>query len=148
MFKHILIPTDGSPTANRAVKAGIKFAHEIGAKVTGYHAIEFLLWGQDTDPNGPGDRPYTDYVTGEGGTSLNQDRRALYLTTTSNLLLGHLETLTEAWSPDSTSNYRASFVADEPASARAWRDFTRALGRWCRCGSSGSSPPRARTGLR
>ena len=40
MFKHILIPTDGSPIANKAVKAGIKFAHEIGAKVTGYHAIE------------------------------------------------------------------------------------------------------------
>jgi putative iron-regulated protein len=84
---------------------------------TGYHAIEFLLWGQDTDPNGPGNRPYTDYVTGEGGTMENQDRRALYLTTTSGLLLGHLETLTEAWAPDSTSNYRAGFVAEEPASA-------------------------------
>ena len=45
MFKHVLIPTDGSPTANRAVKAGIKFAHEIGAKVTGYHAIEDLYKG-------------------------------------------------------------------------------------------------------
>jgi putative iron-regulated protein len=100
--------------------ASIEGRNEAGGEKnisTGYHAIEFLLWGQDTDPNGPGDRPYTDYVTGEGGTSLNQDRRALYLTTTSNLLLGHLETLTEAWSPDSTSNYRASFVADEPASA-------------------------------
>lgn len=43
MFKHILIPTDGSPTANKAVKAGIRFAHEIGAKVTAYHAIEDLL---------------------------------------------------------------------------------------------------------
>jgi nucleotide-binding universal stress UspA family protein len=40
MFKHILIPTDGSPTANKAVKAGIKFAKEIGAKVTAYHAID------------------------------------------------------------------------------------------------------------
>lgn len=40
MFKHILIPTDGSPTASKALKAGIRFAREIGAKVTGYHAIE------------------------------------------------------------------------------------------------------------
>ena len=40
MFKHILIPTDGSPVAARAVKAGIALAKEHGAKVTGYHAVE------------------------------------------------------------------------------------------------------------
>lgn len=40
MFKHILIPTDGSPVAGKAVKAGLKMAKEIGAKVTGYCAIE------------------------------------------------------------------------------------------------------------
>lgn len=43
MFKHILIPTDGSPLADKAVKAGIRFAHEIGAKVTAYSAIEDVL---------------------------------------------------------------------------------------------------------
>ena len=43
MFKHILIPTDGSPLANKAVKAGIRFAREIDAKVTAYHALEDLL---------------------------------------------------------------------------------------------------------
>ena len=40
MFKHILIPTDGSPVSTRAVKAGIALAREYGAKVTGYHAVE------------------------------------------------------------------------------------------------------------
>lgn len=40
MFKHILIPTDGSPVSARAVKAGIAFAKETGARVTGYHAVE------------------------------------------------------------------------------------------------------------
>jgi nucleotide-binding universal stress UspA family protein len=40
MFKHILIPTDGSPVSARAVKAGIALAKESGAKVTGYHAVE------------------------------------------------------------------------------------------------------------
>jgi nucleotide-binding universal stress UspA family protein len=40
MFKRILIPTDGSKVADRAVKAGIRFAREIGAKVIGYYAIE------------------------------------------------------------------------------------------------------------
>ena len=40
MYKHILIPTDGSPVAAKAVKAGIALAKETGAKVTGYHAVE------------------------------------------------------------------------------------------------------------
>ena len=40
MFKHILIPTDGSETARKAVKAGVSFAAEIGARVTGYYAQE------------------------------------------------------------------------------------------------------------
>jgi nucleotide-binding universal stress UspA family protein len=40
MFKHILIPTDGSETALKAVKAGVILAAEIGAKVTGYCAQE------------------------------------------------------------------------------------------------------------
>jgi nucleotide-binding universal stress UspA family protein len=40
MFKHILIPTDGSETAMKAVRAGIALASEIGAKVTAYCAQE------------------------------------------------------------------------------------------------------------
>lgn len=40
MFKHILIPTDGSPVAAKAIQAGITLAAEMGAKVTGYYAIE------------------------------------------------------------------------------------------------------------
>ena len=40
MFKHILIPTDGSRFANKAVKAGIRFAKQLGARVTGYYAIK------------------------------------------------------------------------------------------------------------
>jgi nucleotide-binding universal stress UspA family protein len=40
MFKNILIPTDGSRTASKAVRAGIAFAKKIGASVTGYSAFE------------------------------------------------------------------------------------------------------------
>jgi nucleotide-binding universal stress UspA family protein len=40
MFKHILLPTDGSPVARKAVKAGIKLARGLGARVTGYYALE------------------------------------------------------------------------------------------------------------
>jgi nucleotide-binding universal stress UspA family protein len=40
MFKHILIPTDGSPVSTKAAKAGIALAKESGAQVTGYYAVE------------------------------------------------------------------------------------------------------------
>jgi nucleotide-binding universal stress UspA family protein len=48
MFKHILIPTDGSDLAEKAVKAGVDFAKSIGAKVTGFCAIEEfpLMYGE------------------------------------------------------------------------------------------------------
>ena len=42
MFKHVLIPIDGSPRARKALKAGIAFAKELGAKVTAYHALEVV----------------------------------------------------------------------------------------------------------
>lgn len=42
MFKNILIPTDGSDVARKAIKAGVKFAQSLGAKVTGYYAIVLL----------------------------------------------------------------------------------------------------------
>jgi nucleotide-binding universal stress UspA family protein len=38
MFKHILIPTDGTELSEIAIKAGIQFAKEIGAKITGFYA--------------------------------------------------------------------------------------------------------------
>ena len=40
MLKHVLIPIDGSPRARKALKAGIAFAKQLGARVTAYHALE------------------------------------------------------------------------------------------------------------
>ncbi len=40
MFKHILIPTDGSPVASKAVTAGIALAKQSGARITGFYAVE------------------------------------------------------------------------------------------------------------
>src|ERR1043165_6979360 len=40
MFKHILIPTDGSPVAAKAISAGVTLAKEMGARVTAFYAIE------------------------------------------------------------------------------------------------------------
>jgi putative iron-regulated protein len=76
---------------------------------TGYHAIEFLLWGQDLSETGPGDRPYTDYLTDGDGTHENQDRRGAYLATTSALLVGHLEDLVDAWAEGDEENYHHEF---------------------------------------
>ena len=73
---------------------------------TGWHAIEFLLWGQDLSADGPGSRPADDFVSAP-----NADRRATYLTVASDLLVEHLSSLVEAWAPDSDGNYRAEFLA-------------------------------------
>lgn len=40
MFKHILIPTDGSPVSIKAARAAVRLAARLGARVTIYHAIE------------------------------------------------------------------------------------------------------------
>jgi putative iron-regulated protein len=78
---------------------------------TGWHAIEFLLWGQDLSADGPGARPVTDFTD-----AANADRRLTYLTEASDLLLEHLQGLVDAWEPDA-DNFRADFVAQEPDDA-------------------------------
>jgi nucleotide-binding universal stress UspA family protein len=40
MFRHILIPTDGSAVAGKAIRAGVALAKEMGATVTGFYAQE------------------------------------------------------------------------------------------------------------
>jgi nucleotide-binding universal stress UspA family protein len=42
VFKHVLIPTDGSPVARKAVRAGVALARDLGAKVTAYYALEMI----------------------------------------------------------------------------------------------------------
>jgi nucleotide-binding universal stress UspA family protein len=42
MFKHVLIPTDGSAVARKAIRAGVKLAKELGAKVTAYYAMDVI----------------------------------------------------------------------------------------------------------
>ena len=73
---------------------------------TGWHAIEFLLWGQDLYSGGPGQRPVEDYTTNE-----NADRRATYLAVASDVLVGHLQDMVDAWAPGVSGNYRAGFVS-------------------------------------
>ncbi|WP_045685012.1 imelysin family protein [Martelella endophytica] len=74
-------------------------AGDIEANVaTGYHAIEFLLWGQDLNGTdaGAGERSYTDYLS-DGCTNGNCDRRAAYLSAASELLISDLQDIVSAW---------------------------------------------------
>lgn len=66
---------------------------------TGYHAIEFLLWGQDLNGHGDGagNRPWTDYAQGEDCTNGNCDRRAEYLSAATELLVSDLEWMAAQW---------------------------------------------------
>ena len=74
---------------------------EVEANVaTGYHAVEFLLWGQDLNGSGAGagDRPHTDFDTA-GCTGGNCDRRAQYLSAATDLLIADLKDMVAAWAP-------------------------------------------------
>lgn len=89
-------------------------ANEAGGETniaTGWHAIEFLLWGQDQSADGPGNRPFTDYVTGAGGTAANQTRRGTYLLLAADLLIEHLNQVKDAWAPGHPDNYRTELLS-------------------------------------
>ena len=99
------------PTLSKEVLAEQNALDEDELNVSvGYHAIEFLLWGQDlTAPsaNKPGQRPYTDYVV--GGKATNQVRRADYLKFCADLLTDNLDYLVQQWQPSGA--YRTKFLA-------------------------------------
>ncbi len=90
---------------------------------TGYHAIEFLLWGQDLSTSGPGARPFTDYVA--GGTASNQARRGQYLKVVAGLLLENLASVRDEWK--SGGAYRIQFLKNTTQQAALGYIFT-ALG--------------------
>ncbi len=73
----------------------------------GFHAIEFLLWGQDLYPDSPGRRDYQDYLSAR-----HAERRGRYLLTISALLVEHLQQIEQDWSAAVTDNYRRHFLAD------------------------------------
>lgn len=70
----------------------------------GWHAIEFLLWGQDKSATGPGDRPFTDYTTAPFAV-----RRGQLLKACVDLMILQLEALAEDWKPEDINKYRAYF---------------------------------------
>ena len=75
---------------------------------TGYHAIEFLLWGQDTSATGPGNRSINDFTDDAVAA-----RRLAYLSTVTDVLIEDLTSVANEWRPDGA--YRAGFLSDPEA---------------------------------
>ena len=84
---------------------------------TGFHAIEFLLWGQDQSTTGPGARPYTDFVVSASRADSPQLRRGQYVLSVVEMLVHDLKGLVDAWAPGDPNNYRAAFLSVQPAEA-------------------------------
>lgn len=98
------------PTIDQAT---LLTANEEGGETNislGFHAIEFLLWGQDLSSSSAGMRPYTDYLT-TGGTAANQARRGQYLNTTIDILISGLKQVRDAWDPAVSGSYRNTFLS-------------------------------------
>jgi putative iron-regulated protein len=90
-------------------KKALAAANERGGEeniATGWHAIEFMLWGQDLSETGPGNRSFEDFVDGKRP---NADRRRQYLAVVTELLIDDLSGLVKAWAPGQKANYRARF---------------------------------------
>ncbi|MFT6202307.1 MAG: putative iron-regulated protein [Candidatus Endobugula sp.] len=85
---------------------------------TGYHAIEFLLWGQDLNGTGPGagNRPASDFNTNNCSWG-NCDRRAQYLLTAGELLIDDLAWMVNQWKTNGEA--RQSLLQDEDAGIRS-----------------------------
>ena len=85
-------------------KALLEALHELGGVeanvTTGYHAVEFLLWGQDLNGTGPGagQRPASDFDPANCSWG-NCDRRAAYLKAATDLLVDDLAWMTAQWAP-------------------------------------------------
>jgi putative iron-regulated protein len=81
---------------------------------TGFHAIEFLLWGQDLYVDSPGRRACTDYVDATNGPGVNATRRRQYLRLVTQLLSDQLFQVASQWAAENPTNYRAQFLSAPP----------------------------------
>ena len=93
-------PVDAGKITPEFLSGTLQEAGSVEANVaTGYHAIEFLLWGQDLNGTdaGAGERPWTDYAQGDDCTHGNCDRRGEYLAAASDLLVSDLEEMVADW---------------------------------------------------
>ncbi len=97
---------DGAVADSRGLPAALGDADRGSASdrtvITGYHAIEFMLWGPDrrTTAPGAGDRPWTDFTLDpETCTHGHCDRRRAFLELVSERLVADLEDMVARWQP-------------------------------------------------
>lgn len=90
---------DTSKITKALLAEALQEASGVEANVaTGYHAVEFLLWGQDLNGTGPGNgaRPAADFDI-KRCTNGNCARRAEYLRVVTDLLIDDLAWMAEQW---------------------------------------------------
>ena len=103
--------------ARRIDKKLLESLHELGGVeanvATGYHAVEFLLWGQDLNGTGPGagKRPASDFDPANCSWG-NCDRRAAYLNAATDLLVDDLAWMVAQWAPGGKA--RQGLVKGDP----------------------------------
>lgn len=96
-------------------KENLASLNEVGGETNisiGYHAIEFLLWGQDlTSPSAEtaGQRSYLDFVDGSGNG--NENRRGEYLNIAAELIVDQLAYLVDEW--ETSGSYYKVFMAED-----------------------------------
>ncbi|MDO6514083.1 imelysin family protein [Neptuniibacter sp. 2_MG-2023] len=109
------VEIDASKIDKKLLAETLHEIDEVEANVaTGYHAIEFLLWGQDLNGNNPGagNRPATDFDL-ENCTHGNCDRRRDYLMAATELLIDDLQEMTNNWAPQGPA--RTELLSKAPA---------------------------------
>ena len=100
---------------DKALIAKLNGALDVEANVgTGYHAVEFLLWGQDLNGTGPGagNRPATDYDL-QSCTGGNCDRRRDYLKAVVGLLVDDLSDMAGNWTPKGAARAELAAKSEE-----------------------------------
>ncbi|MEL7148865.1 MAG: imelysin family protein, partial [Bacteroidota bacterium] len=111
---NIINSPDDFPEITPSVLASLNEAGGETNVSTGFHSIEFLLWGQDVSAGaGGGERTFADYVV--GGTVANAERRAAYINAAADLLVSDLQSLVDEWTPGSA--FRSNFTSADNADA-------------------------------
>lgn len=102
------------PSLGRAI---LRLLNQRGGETnvcTGWHAIEFMLWGEDRSDDGPGSRPVADFLDASGPRAA---RRREYLLEVTELLCEDLDTVARAWRAGE-GEFRERFLGD-PGAMRA-----------------------------
>lgn len=130
---NIITDTTSFPSITKAtLEANFELGGDESNVTTGYHAIEFLLWGQDLNADGSGSdardasagqRPVSDYFSVDNGNvgactsgfDASDDsiceRRGDYLLAATDLLIDDLADLVAAWNPSALGNHYQVFIA-------------------------------------